>query len=500
MTDRYSAVIAAGVVTLMAATGDAQPVETVRALAPTAITQQDVGRFVDVNFRFLEGQVADRAERHAVNELRREQSFQEDRLSLEASIGTLTAEARTAMDRVDTSGYVRAVYTQEVAQVAGSAARASPDPRAVYYIRAIYFGRLYERRFMGRTTTVRAAVEGTLNGIRAAGAVEQQDSTWHEETLARGYRVVGPEVAVLASDAPGYLEQHLQPTGQVYPVIVEYQRVQQTATQFAGTRQLQISIIEFQIDGRKPNGWPWEGPLQGHPDPGVSLSMNGSEICRLQAHDVPPTNGGVYRYEPRQPQQCASVTVGPSDRIDVSFWELDDAVNDPAGGMSVGGTYLGQGRNVWASPQTQARVVVNISETSRSPAPQYAQQPSPQPGWAPPPPAPGPQAGQSGSPVARQMLRGTITTSNHSEFQPGLACVVDISPAPEAPPYTCRIAVQCGGVVLYGAGASGYNMCDEWGGAVDGNPDDGDPAMSYSPRHGTVTVRTRTHSVSLQIR
>jgi hypothetical protein len=88
-----------------------------------------------------------------------------------------------------------------------------------------------------------------------------------------------------------------------------------------------------------------------------------------------------------------------------------------------------------------------------------------------------------------------VVASSVTDPAIGTACTLNVEPASNGQ-FNCRVRVECGSRVAYGAGTAGLNTCQLAGdGALvvhDLRSDDGDPALSLVVRPGSVTASVST--------
>lgn len=106
-------------------------------------------------------------------------------------------------------------------------------------------------------------------------------------------------------------------------------------------------------------------------------------------------------------------------------------------------------------------------------------------------------------PVQPRSYRSFVVTSTMPGLPSGTECSVAVMPVEPEHQMRCRMVVECRGLVVYGAGNTGYNpQCDtnETQEVVlvrDLRDDDGDPAMTFDLVGGRVEMRTREWMVVL---
>jgi hypothetical protein len=100
--------------------------------------------------------------------------------------------------------------------------------------------------------------------------------------------------------------------------------------------------------------------------------------------------------------------------------------------------------------------------------------------------------GAGGRIVARTLSATVSTATGPSPAAVGGTCTIDVGPGDG--PFPCRVRIDCGGNVLYGAGSTGYTECtlDGSGGviATDPNTSDvgNDPQLTLSVTGGTAML------------
>ena len=252
---------------------------TIKAAAPLALSEADLGRPVSVRFEPIIGKdgkplFGTKPRRTTVN------AFWHDFQSID-STHELQANARGWMVDVSISNAAQSRYVVYRAIQVTSAIEVddTDEPRAAgsdaaYYIRKIYFGRVYEQVFSGSADEFTTGVRAELLAIDGAVRFQQAHRNIASQVFARG---LSPKATAIFAKTPkeiqdAYTEDKTYNAGNPVPVLVEYRRIPGAKlddyNEFEWKKPPpvvgQVKVRLIQVDGRK-NDWT---------DTGLSLGPN----------------------------------------------------------------------------------------------------------------------------------------------------------------------------------------------------------------------------------
>ncbi|MCC7542325.1 MAG: hypothetical protein IT379_39270 [Deltaproteobacteria bacterium] len=356
----------------------------IRAVAPR-VTEADLGRAYDATFTPLRGgSLAPDAPRQASDVSEIEHGYrllqEGDELQANARAWSLGGSLRQSSER--SFAYFRAMQIRRIVALPEDvtiSARRSPNAR--FYLSAIYYGFLYEMRFIGSSEVL----GGGLSAIFPLGAadVSARRARAGVEFEAHGVGLTPVDGQAIFARTDSAIEQHYRTEGDPRPILVEYRRIPGTTP--AGPERLTVRLTRIEFARR---GW----------DAGTEYAAPEiSAVVFRGARRVFAARGREDSYEmilagPRSVVLTGGV-VSRDQPLEFRFFDVDVASDDEAGRTFVS--------SLQPSPTEQEftagrNVRFWLEATLASGAPPTSAQgpvvPSvPPPAAAPPPVAPTPQ-------------------------------------------------------------------------------------------------------------